>query len=128
MVPYILIYLLLTLLLTVWLGYLQTPEPALDPPTQQEASRAELCGALALAAILIQALVTLAVFGGTAGFTPAALYLALTLLLHHATIHRNSRFEGETCSCAPFQLKDISNHETWVVASVVAALVSWFEF
>jgi hypothetical protein len=43
---------------------------------------------------------------------------------HHTIIHWRSRFEGETCSCGPFQCKDISNHETWVVASAVAALVS----
>jgi hypothetical protein len=54
----------------------------------------------------------------------AAVILAISLLCHHAVIHRNSRFDDERCSCAPFQLKDICNHETWVVACVVASVIS----
>ncbi len=82
-------------------------------------------GAVAVLLIGIQALVSVVALGGTAAFPPAAAFVALTLLCHHTLIHWHSRFEGEACSCAPFQCKDVSNHETWVVVSLVAAAVSW---
>ena len=84
----------------------------------------ELYGLVAVSLIGIQASVSVIVLRGTSAFPPAALFVAFTLLCHHAIIHWNSRFEGETCSCAPFQCKDVSNHETWIVASLVAAMVS----
>ncbi len=81
-------------------------------------------GLLAVSLIGIQALVSVIALHSTASFPPAAVFVALTLLCHHSVIHRRSRFEGEQCSCAPFQCKDVSNHETWVVAALVAAVVS----
>lgn len=74
--------------------------------------------------MLSQGLISILVYGGTSLFPFAALILAATILTHHTIIHWNSDFEDETCSCAPFQVKDVSNHETWVVASFVAAYVS----
>jgi hypothetical protein len=79
---------------------------------------------VAVSIIGIQALVTTITLWGTGWFPLGALFVAFTLLCHHTVIHRFSRFEGESCSCAPFQCKDVSNHETWVVAALVAALVS----
>ena len=73
-----------------------------------------------------QAAVSVAALGGSGAFPPAAALVAVTLLCHHTLIHWRSRFEGEACSCAPFQCKDVSNHETWVVAALVAAAVSWW--
>ena len=151
LVALILVYLCVNFFLIIALGYLQTPSTQntqnniqLLPTHQQNNttnsinsinsinsnpinSSTELCKELALAAICIQAFVLILVFNGTCYFPISAVFLALTILCHHAMIHRNSSFEGETCSCAPFQLKDVCNHETWVVASLVAALISWLQ-
>lgn len=114
-------YFVLTYLTTLLLGYLQTPSTL---PTGQTNARAEVYSTLAVTAVSVQAFVSIMFLRATAWFPAAAILLAFTLLCHHAIIHRNSRFEGETCSCAPFQCKDISNHETWVVAALVAGIVS----
>ena len=133
----ILAYLCINFILIIALGYLQTPNTPNTPNTppipmhtthSQTQQSTELCGELALAALCLQAFVSIAAFSGTQYFPISALFLAFTILCHHATIHRNSSFEGETCSCAPFQLKDVCNHETWVVASLVATLTSWLHF
>ena len=63
---------------------------------------------------------------GTIFFPGAAFALAILLLIHHTIVHIDSDFSDERCSCAPFQCKDASNHETWVVAAVTAGLVSVF--
>ena len=81
-------------------------------------------GIIAVFLIGVQASVTVITLGGTSVFPLGALLVAVTLLSHHTIIHRYSRFEGENCSCAPFQCKDVSNHETWIVAAIVAGLVS----
>ena len=119
--PGILVYLGLSFLFILVLGYLQTP--ATLPSNQQESQYSELFGTLAITAVCVQAFMTILLFRGTHWFPAAAVFLAFTILCHHTIIHRNSRFEGETCSCAPFQCKDVSNHETWVVASLVAGTV-----
>lgn len=80
--------------------------------------------AVSLIALLAGATVTF--LGGSPYFPAAALSTALILLVHHAIVHRATDFGEEKCSCAPFQCKDVSNHETWVVASVTAALISFF--
>lgn len=108
-------YLALSFAVTLYLGYLQTPA---------EGPAHEGYTAAALVSLCVQGLATLLVLGGGDWFFLGALWLAFTLLCHHAVIHRNSRFEGEACACAPFQCKDASNHETWVVAALVAATVS----
>lgn len=95
-----------------------------DASSSGEENPKAFWGLLAVSLIAIQALVSVLTLHGTASFPPAAVFVALTLLCHHSVIHRRSRFEGEVCSCAPFQCKDVSNHETWVVASLVAAAVS----
>lgn len=108
-------YLALSFVFVLYLGYVQTPP---DEPSRENFAIAGLI------ALCMQAVVTLVLLGWTVGFYLGALWLAFTVLCHHAVIHRNSRFEHEACACAPFQCKDVSNHETWVVASVVAAVVS----
>ena len=115
-------YFVLTYLTTLFLGYLQTPAGL--PSTQAETTNSEVYSILAVAAVCVQAFVSVVSLGGTAFFPAAALFVAFTLLCHHAIIHRRSRFEGEHCSCAPFQCKDICNHETWVVAASTSAIVS----
>jgi hypothetical protein len=115
-------YFAFTYLLTLFLGYLQTPVGL--PSTQAETTNSEVYSILAVAAVCVQAFVSIVTLGGTTWFPAAAIFVAFTLLSHHAIIHRRSRFEGESCSCAPFQGKDVCNHETWVVASLVAALIS----
>jgi hypothetical protein len=115
-------YFAFTYLLTLFLGYLQTPAGL--PSTQAETTNSEVYSILAVAAVCVQAFVSIVALGATTWFPPAAIFVAFTLLCHHAIIHRRSRFEGESCSCAPFQGKDVCNHETWVVASLVAALIS----
>jgi hypothetical protein len=115
-------YFALTFVLTLILGYFQTPAGL--PSTQAETTNSEVYSILSLATVCVQAFVSIVALGGTDWFPAAALFVGLTLLCHHAIIHRRSRFEGETCSCAPFQCKDICNHETWVVAASVAAVIS----
>ena len=113
----------LLFLFTMGLGFLQTP----GLPTEAQATHSgdpAMYSMLAVSAVGLQALVTIICLWGSGWFPLGALFVAFTLLCHHAIIHRHSRFEGETCSCAPFQCKDVSNHETWVVAALVAALVS----
>ena len=130
-----LVYFACSFLFIMALGLLQEPiqmgEAAAPLPVhaKTEASSGEenpkaFWGLLAVSLIAVQALVSVLTLHGTASFPPAAVFVALTLLCHHSVIHRRSRFEGEACSCAPFQCKDVSNHETWVVASLVAAVVS----
>jgi hypothetical protein len=115
-------YFAFSYLLTLFFGYLQASESL--PSTLPDTKHTEIYSILAVAAVCIQAFMSVAIFGGTTVFPFAAVFLAFTLLCHHAIIHRRSRFEGEHCSCAPFQLKDICNHETWVVAAIVAAIIS----
>lgn len=118
-------YLALTYLFTLFLGYKQVPSSL---PTEMAAHSEDHMGMYstwAVSAIGIQALITVIALWGTGWFPLGALFVAFTLLSHHTIIHRYSRFEDESCSCAPFQCKDVSNHETWVVAALVAGLVSW---
>lgn len=122
------LYLVVTYLGTLVLGslgYLQTRQINNSlPSSNQQHTNDEFYGMLAIAAICVQALVTICVWGGTSLFPLGSVLLALTLSSHHAVIHRHSKFEGETLSCACFQVKDVSNHETWVVCSIVAGVVS----
>lgn len=108
-------YLALNFVITLYLGFLQTPP---DEPARESFA---IAGVIALC---LQAAVTLFLLGWTVGFYLGALWLAFTVVCHHGVIHRNSRFEHEPCACAFFQCKDVSNHETWVVAALVAAVVS----
>jgi hypothetical protein len=114
------VYFVLTFLLTLSLGYLQTPYCV----TGEAQHSGKMESILAIIAVCVQALVSIILLKGTVWFPFSALFLSFTLLCHHAVIHRNSRFDDETCSCTPFQCKDVSNHETWVVASSVAAVIS----
>ena len=109
-----------TFLITLYLGYLQTSLPCGTEPFERLVNMESL---LAVSAVCVQAFVSIVLLNGTVWFPAAAIFLAFTLLCHHAVIHRNSRFEGEACACTPFQCKDVSNHETWVVAALVAAFV-----
>jgi hypothetical protein len=123
-VPLLLTYLGLTYLFTLALGYLQTPTVLPSSQPDSNSKNSEIYSTLAVAAICVQAFVSIVSLGGTAWFPAAAAFAAFTLICHHSIIHRNSRFEGETCSCAPFQCKDACNHETWVVAALVASFIS----
>ena len=114
MLEWVIAYWVVTFLATLALGYAQT----IYTDNQSFYSH----GAIGL--MLVQAVTSTAVYAGTMMFAVGAGVLAFTLLCHHIVIHRNSEFEGETCSCACFQAKDASNHETWVVACIVAAVVS----
>ncbi len=102
-------------LLTLWCGFQQTP-------ADQE-QRVEYAN-LAVSLFIVQAYITLFSLAWTGLFVLGAAWLALCLLCHHAVIHRNSRFDGQTCACSCFQLKDIMNHETWIVAALTAGLIS----
>ncbi len=115
---YIVLYLGITYLFTLVIGYLQVR-------AEIDSSDSSTCNIIAITAVCAQGIVTVVVLYGTGWFPLGAVFLSFTLLSHHTIIHWRSRFRGETCSCAPFQCKDISNHETWVVAGIVAAVVSW---
>ncbi len=127
----LMVYFVCTFAFTLALGLMQVPLqidavvliPTSNSPASEDTSN-KTYGLLAVSLIGIQALVSVLTLHGSASFPPAAVFVALTLLCHHSVIHRRSRFEGEQCSCAPFQCKDVSNHETWVVAALVAAVVS----
>lgn len=120
MLTLVAVYLGSSFVITLSLGYLQTPY-CLPGGIQHSGSTESL---LAVLIVCVQALVSIILLNGTVWFPVAAVFLAFTLICHHTIIHRNSSFEGETCSCAPFQCKDVSNHETWVVAALVASLIS----
>ena len=119
-------------IIVITLGFIQIPPLSLLPTnltteeTADHLHNAKLCGLTAVSIIGVQAIIAVAALYGTSAFPIAAVFVAFTLVCHHSIIHRRSTFEGETCSCAPFQCKDISNHETWVVAALVAAAVSGF--
>jgi hypothetical protein len=116
MLEWVLIYYAITFLFIIWVG-------VREASAEDESMRSTNANA-ATAALIVQAVVTVAVWGWTPWFSLAASWLAVTLLWHHSIIHWRSRFEGEACSCAPFQCKDVLNHETWVVACLVAGFVS----
>jgi hypothetical protein len=115
MYTFLAIYFCLTFAFTLGFGFLQAQ--AGDETSSRHSTAAVFL-------MCVQAVVSVAALGGDVLFPAAALWLAITLLAHHTVIHWNSRFEDETCSCAPFQCKDVQNHETWVVASLVAGAVS----
>jgi hypothetical protein len=114
MLYWIVLYWVVSFLTIIILGFVQTSNEENRPFYSYSA----------IGLIIVQAVVSVAVYAGTSMFPIAAVVLGITLVCHHAIIHRNSAFEGEMCSCSCFQLKDISNHETWVVACVVAAVIS----
>jgi hypothetical protein len=114
MLEWVIAYWVVTFLATLALGYAQTIY------TDNQA----FYSYSAIGLMVVQAVATTAIYAGTFMFSVGAGVLALTLICHHIVIHRNSEFEGETCSCACFQAKDASNHETWIVACIVAAWVS----
>ena len=85
------------------------------------------CSAGVVGLVIGLAVLGAVMLSGTEFFYVAALAVAAVLLLHHTVIHWVNNFaerEDEPCGCACFQLKDVRNHETWVVASIVAAVVS----
>ena len=94
--------------------------------TKQENNMDRVCIA-AMSFVGLFALITVILLRGTPYFPLGAFATATLLLLHHAIVHRNSEFPDEKCSCAPFQCKDVGNHETWVVAAVTAGLISLFQ-
>lgn len=55
-----------------------------------------------------------------------ALLNALLLWVHHVLKHWRDDMSDET-TCATLQLKDISNHETWIVASLTVAVTVYVE-
>lgn len=57
-------------------------------------------------------------------FDILSLSLAACIWVHHWIIHRKDDFKDEY-TLLTFQLKDIQNHETWIVACVTAA-ITWF--
>ena len=78
----------------------------------------------AITLIVLLALAGTGMLGWTPYFPLAAATIALVLLGHHVVVHSSDDFNDEACGCACFQCKDVSNHETWVVAALVAAAVS----
>lgn len=107
------VFFLCTSIVVLFLGYVQA----------REFDRYSIA---AISIIILMAILSVVVLGGTQYFALAALYIALVLLLHHTVIHRTSDFTEEKCGCAVFQCKDVKNHETWVVAATTAGLVSLF--
>ena len=110
-------YFISTFIVTLVLGFQQV---------SNKEERAGLLSSMAIVLMIMQAIVSVAVFGGDPLFPLTAFLLGATILCHHAVIHWNSDFSEQPCACAFFQLKDVSNHETWVVGSVVAGLISVF--
>lgn len=84
--------------------------------------RAAVTGAVAMVAY---AVFIVAVLQNEIHFSACCLSLAIVIWIHHILIHWESDFTGQWTFCT-FQLKDISNHETWIVACVVAGTVFFF--
>jgi hypothetical protein len=124
MLHYIALYFGMSYVFTLVMGYQQMRNVSVLHGVLGGDTESGIWSILGVSAMCVQAFVSVAVLHGNEWFPVAALFVAFTLMCHHSIIHWQSRFEGETCSCAPFQCKDISNHETWVVASLVAGLVS----
>lgn len=118
LVPFLILHFGLTFFVVMMLGFVETQI------SEEEQTRKECVELTAILVIISQGLISVLVYGGSVLFPLSALFLGFTLVCHHTIKHWNSDFRGETCSCAPFQLKDIRNHETWVVATIVAAIVS----
>jgi hypothetical protein len=116
------VYIVCSFLVIITLGYLQTRRTL--ESLESQPSDSACYGTAALVLLVVQAVVSVALYAGSGIFPIVALAMAFTLICHHAVIHRNSNFEEESCSCICFQCKDVSNHETWAVASLVAAIVS----
>lgn len=112
---FVLTWFALTFLLIIWLGFAQTPADGEERPEY---------GTAAVVVFVGQAAMTLFLLAWTGLFAIGAAWLAFCLLCHHAVIHRNTRFDGQPCSCSWFQCSDVGNHETWVVATVTAGLIS----
>ena len=55
-------------------------------------------------------------------FAFGAFSLAVMLHVHHIIIHWDTDFSDQI-TFMTLQLRDVSNHETWIVASLVAALI-----
>lgn len=127
----LIVYFALNFIVVLLLGFYQqqTRLQALPCDTEEEKARDQhdkLLGISAVILILVQAIVTLIALQSTSLFPFGASLVGFVLLCHHAVIHAYSDFsEDPGCSCSAFQCKDIANHETWVVAAIVAAGVSW---
>ena len=55
--------------------------------------------------------------------------LGAVLLLHHGYAHMNddpytslAKLEGAPAACCFFQLRDVSNHETWIIVAWTNAI------
>jgi hypothetical protein len=94
--------------------------------TKQDKNLDKACIA-AMSLVGLFAVITVIFLHGTPYFSLGAFATAILLLLHHAIVHRTSEFADEKCSCAPFQCKDVGNHETWIVAAITAGLISLFQ-
>jgi hypothetical protein len=82
MLALVAVYFGFTFLLTLTLGYLQTPfrlPGAMDAPHS-----GNIESILAVLAVCVQAFVSIVLLGGTVWFPPAAGFFSLTLLCHHA--------------------------------------------
>ena len=105
--PFLILHFGLTFLLVTAFGYFQVR-------AREDEERVSCLSLAAIIVIVTQAVLSVLVYQGTILFPFAALFLAFTLVCHHAIIHWNS----------DFRCKDIRNHETWVVAALVAAFIS----
>ena len=119
------LYFAFSYIFTLILGYLETPTREPDSRLESQTSETSVWYSnFAICVMCMQALVSIVLFQNTGLFPIAAVFLAFTLLSHHAVIHRHTDFKNEACACIAFQCKDVSNHETWVVGCVIAAVVS----
>jgi len=60
-------------------------------------------------------------------FDVLAISFGSLIIAHHMLIHWNTDFAGEI-TCCTLQLNDISNHETWIIASFTAGIVWFFSY
>ena len=76
--------------------------------------------AIANVLFVVQAIVTCCLWHF---FVYGAIFLAFMLIVHHILIHYHDDFSDQY-TFLTLQLNDVSNHETWIVASVTAAVVA----
>ncbi len=78
-----------------------------------------------IALMCVSGVCALMVYGRTEYFPAAALGLATILLIHGMVLHFPLN-DDQSSSCHAFRFRCVCHHETWVLVTAVAGLISAF--